>query len=90
MDAPGPPLISQMREPLASKVPEGAGPGELVGLLRSEGGERNVGEENDGPPPEHESSAGDSGEKESGPQGQPEESQEEAGGAPDAYAGSTT
>ena len=84
--APGKPQISQVREPLASQVPDGAG---AVASLQSEGDERGAGEESDGPPPKNESSVGNAEEKESGRKEQTEESQDEPGGAPDSYASST-
>jgi type II secretory pathway pseudopilin PulG/transcriptional regulator with XRE-family HTH domain len=84
--APGKPQISQVREPLASQVPDGAG---AVASLQSEGDERGAGEESDGPPPKNKSSVGNAEEKESGRKEQTEESQDEPGGAPDSYASST-
>ena len=81
--------ISQVREPLASQVPDGGGAGEVGSLLRSQTDARSAGEEKDAPPAERESPGANAEEKESGRNEPTEGNQDEPDGAQDSYAGST-
>jgi cytoskeleton protein RodZ len=81
--------ISQVRNPLASQVPDGGGVGEVASLLRSQSDARSAGGEKDGPPPKRESPDANAEEKESGRNEPSEENQDEPGGAQDSLAVST-
>jgi transcriptional regulator with XRE-family HTH domain len=81
--------ISQVRNPLASQVPDGGGVGGVASLLRSQSDARSAGGEKDGPPPKRESPDANAEEKESGRNEPSEENQDEPGGAQDSYAVST-